>query len=53
MTLEELKNELSMVNQEYAEDSEYCHRFIDELLLEYINDETVTRRFNEVAKWYA
>ncbi len=57
MTKEELVKRLEGVEAEPFEDgsirdAENWHGDADSLLLEYINDETVTEAFNDITKWY-
>jgi hypothetical protein len=34
-------------------DPEDFHRYADDLLLKYINNDAVTKAFNSIPKWYA
>lgn len=53
MTLEELKEKLkAIIDRQSNRDTERDHIEADGLLLEYINDEEVTRLFEEIEKWY-
>jgi len=52
MTVEELRKLLYEKSKDDT-DRECRHSDMDELLLEYINDEEVTKIFNETEKWYA
>jgi hypothetical protein len=51
MTKEELIKKLSVINE--TMDKEIGHGLADDLLLEYINDEEISKAFNDVEKWYA
>jgi len=56
MTIEELRRKLyTLVAKEDGGqfDTETAHVEADELLLEYINDEEVSRSFHDLNKWYA
>ena len=55
MDIKELKQKMREINEREGEDwdSENAHMAIDELLLEYINDEEVMELFWDVEKWYA
>lgn len=50
-TLEELKEKMKAAIDKY--DSEAGHQILDALLLSYINDEEVTKIFDDAEKWYA
>ncbi|MBY0413717.1 MAG: hypothetical protein K2Q18_06110 [Bdellovibrionales bacterium] len=54
MTKEELieKLKIIIINKDDA-DPELDHAIADQLLLEFINDEEVTRCFEDIKKWYA
>ena len=51
MTKEELIKKLFDLTCYY--DLEKAHIKADILLLEYINDEEITKAFNDIDKWYA
>lgn len=51
MTKEELIKKLFDLTFYY--DLEKAHIEADILLLEYINDEEITKAFNDIDKWYA
>ena len=51
MTKEELIKKLFDLTCYY--DLEKAHIEADILLLEYINDEEITKAFNDIDKWYA
>ncbi len=58
MTKEELIRRLKDVKTTHDEDglirdAEDWHVDADDLLLEYINDKSVTEAFNDITKWYA
>jgi len=40
--------EIQLIN-----DEEYAHQQADDALLAYINDDEITRLFNEIDKWYS
>lgn len=50
MTKEELILKLKNCN---SGDEEIDHSNADRILLEYINDEEVTKAFHDIDKWYA
>jgi len=49
------KEELLSILKELQEngDQEIAHAKADDALLEYINDEDVSKAFEEIDKWYA
>jgi len=53
MDIDELIKRMQQINKAYDGDNEACHEEIDKALLEYIDDETVTKLFREIDKWYA
>ena len=58
MTKEELIRRLEDVETTHNEDGSIrdagdWHADADHLLLEYINDKSVTEAFNDITKWYA
>ncbi|MBE3144191.1 MAG: hypothetical protein IMZ61_09750 [Planctomycetes bacterium] len=50
MTPEELADKLKDCQ---SQDTENCHMAADRLLLEYINNDEVTKAFYALSKWYA
>lgn len=53
MSKDELIRELVELRTLSEVDPEVAHINADELLLHYIDDEDVSRVFNEIEKWYA
>jgi len=53
MTKEELIEELKKIASRGSYDIEVNHAEADDLLLEYINDEEVTKAYSSIEKWYA
>lgn len=55
MTKQELIKALKNIKKEQNKfaDEECDHIKADELLLQYINDENVTKAFESINKWYA
>lgn len=51
MSLEELIKKLQA--ECHTDDYEKNHIKADDLLLEFINDERVTKAFNDIEMWYA
>lgn len=51
MTKEELIQKLKDLDQ--MADTEVAHSRMEDALLEYINDEDITKAFNETDRWYA
>lgn len=37
----------------YVNDTEVFHELADRILVEYINDDEITNRYNIIDKWYA
>lgn len=52
MSIEKLIEELNKIAKN-AYDEESDHSQADKLLLEFINNEEVTKAFNSIDKWYA
>lgn len=53
MNKKELIEQLKTITKKIYGDNEDYHRQADFLLLQYINDEKVTKAFEEVPKWYS
>ena len=53
MTKEELVKELMKLAEKEDYDHEVDHRYADNLLLEYIDDEKVYDAYDAIDKWYA
>lgn len=53
MTKEELLQKLLDIAKEGRCDEENDHVDADKLLLQFINDESVTAAFDSIKKWYA
>ena len=53
MTLEELKQKLKEVQEQYGGDNEVVHVKADELLLEYIDDDEVKAFYENEDFWCA
>lgn len=52
ITREELLEELRKLHGA-DQDHEGAHIRADDLLLDYINDDEITKAFDEIVKWYA
>ena len=53
MDIEELRKAMSEVIAEHGSRPESAHGYLDDLLIEYINDEVVTQLWEQQNKWYA
>lgn len=53
MTKDELLQALIMIKEGYGYDEEVAHVRADELLLKYIDDESISQAFENIDKWYA
>ena len=53
MNKQDLLEILRYIREELKEDEERSHLAADEALLDYINDDDVTKAFNMIKKWYA
>lgn len=56
MTLEELRIEIRKIhkrNQDFNTDPEQDHIDIDNLFLDYINDEEIRKMYKELEIWFA
>lgn len=51
MTEKELIDKLNELNDKY--DTETAHAEADRLLLNYINNDNITKAFDKVNKWYS
>ena len=53
MDIEELRKAMSEVIVGYGSQPESAHGYLDDLLIEYINDEVVTRMWKQQERWYS
>lgn len=53
MTKEDLLKRLNEINENYRYDPEICHQKCDSALLDFIDDEEISKAYDEVEKWYA
>lgn len=53
MEKKELIERLENIKKEYWWDTEEAHVEADSALIEYINDEEVTKAYDNIDKWYA
>lgn len=52
LTIEQLRLMIQAINAVYGTDKYLCHRKIDELMLEYIDDVPVSELYHEIEKFY-
>jgi hypothetical protein len=53
VTIKELRDRLREIAERPLNDPEISHGEADDLLIEYIGDEEVSKLFNKIEKWYA
>lgn len=53
MNIQELKEKLEVIKARGGRDKEADHGDADNLLLEFVGDEKITKIYNDIEKWYA
>ena len=53
MKIDELIKRLQQIAKDYKRDTENVHILFDEALLKYVDDETVSKIYEEETLWYA
>lgn len=53
MNKEELLKILAECEKDADNDQEKIHEVADQALIEYIDDDDITKIYNEIGKWYA
>ena len=53
MDIDELIKRLQQIAKEYSGDTEVIHIKFDEALLEYVNDERISKIFKDKDLWYS